>query len=40
MRYDGHRAIWQQAIDMKTLEPFGPRKVLIDGGVGPISDPK
>ncbi|GGO91072.1 glycoside hydrolase family 43 protein [Stakelama pacifica] len=38
-RYDGHRAIWIQRIDLKTLQPFGPRKVLIDGGVHPEEKP-
>ena len=31
--YDGHRAIWIQAFDLETLTSFGPRTVLIDGGV-------
>ncbi len=31
--YEGHRAIWIQAFDLKTLKTFGPRKVLINGGV-------
>ena len=39
VRYDGHRAIWLQAIDIDTLEPFGPRKVLVDGGVKPEENP-
>jgi xylan 1,4-beta-xylosidase len=39
VRYDGHRAIWLQAIDIATLTPFGPRKVLIDGGVKPEDNP-
>ncbi len=39
VRYDGHRAIWLQAIDIDTLKPFGPRKVLIDGGVKPEDNP-
>src|SRR5690606_17675582 len=32
VRYDGHRAIWLQEIDIASGKPFGPRKVLIDGG--------
>ncbi|RAK51342.1 glycoside hydrolase family 43 protein [Phenylobacterium deserti] len=32
-RYEGHRAIWGQEIDLKTMTPFGPRKVLVNGGV-------
>ena len=31
--YEGHRAIWIQEFDKKTNKPFGPRKVLINGGV-------
>ncbi|WP_454828048.1 glycoside hydrolase family 43 protein [Pseudoxanthomonas wuyuanensis] len=38
-RYDGHRAIWMQEFDIAKLKPFGPRKVLIDGGVDPSTNP-
>ncbi|KAF1685374.1 glycoside hydrolase 43 family protein [Pseudoxanthomonas broegbernensis] len=38
-RYDGHRAIWLQEIDIAKGEPFGPRKVLVDGGVKPEENP-
>jgi alpha-N-arabinofuranosidase len=38
-RYDGHRAIWIQPFDLKTLKLFGPRKVLVDGGVHPEDKP-
>jgi alpha-N-arabinofuranosidase len=38
-RYDGHRAIWIQPFDLKTLKLFGPRKVLVDGGVHPADKP-
>jgi len=31
--YQGHRAIWIQAFDLDALETFGPRTVLVDGGV-------
>lgn len=31
--YDGHRAIWIQRFDLETLATFGPRTVLVDGGV-------
>lgn len=31
--YDGHRAVWVQEFDLETLTTFGPRTVLIDGGV-------
>ena len=39
VRYDGHRAIWLQEIDIASGKPFGPRKVLIDGGVKPEENP-
>ncbi|MET0309634.1 MAG: glycoside hydrolase family 43 protein [Sphingomonas sp.] len=32
-QYEGHRAIWIQEFDRKTLKSFGPRKVLVNGGV-------
>nr|WP_139381516.1 glycoside hydrolase family 43 protein [Pseudoxanthomonas indica] len=38
-RYDGHRAIWMQQIDLATLKPTGPRRVLLDGGVDPSTNP-
>ncbi|ATY32112.1 glycoside hydrolase family 43 protein [Sphingomonas psychrotolerans] len=31
--YQGHRAIWIQQFDLKSLKPIGPRKVLVNGGV-------
>jgi xylan 1,4-beta-xylosidase len=31
--YQGHRAIWVQEFDRKTLKTFGPRKVLVNGGI-------
>lgn len=31
--YDGHRAIWIQEFDLKTLKSFGPRTVLVNGGI-------
>jgi len=31
--YEGHRAIWVQRIDPKTLRPFGPRTMIVNGGV-------
>ena len=33
-RWDGHRAIWLQEIDLATLTMRGARVVLVDGGVG------
>lgn len=39
VRYDGHRAIWLQEIDIAGKRPFGPRKVLVDGGVDPAENP-
>lgn len=38
-QYEGHRAIWMQAFDRKQLKLFGPRKVLVDGGVDPSKRP-
>jgi alpha-N-arabinofuranosidase len=38
-RYDGHRAIWVQEIDLRTMTPFGPRKVLVNGGVDILQKP-
>lgn len=32
-KYDGHRAIWMQQFDPATAKLFGPRRVLLDGGV-------
>jgi len=37
--YEGHRAIWMQQLDAKTLQPFGPRKVLLNGGMDLSSKP-
>ncbi|MBV9883961.1 MAG: glycoside hydrolase family 9 protein [Sphingomonadaceae bacterium] len=38
-RYPGHRAIWLQEFDPRTLRSFGPRRVLVDGGVNPAANP-
>ncbi|MDH5822532.1 glycoside hydrolase family 43 protein [Luteimonas sp. RD2P54] len=38
-RYDGHRAVWLQAFDLEAMQPTGPRRVLVDGGVDPASNP-
>ncbi|HVU29440.1 MAG TPA: glycoside hydrolase family 43 protein [Sphingomicrobium sp.] len=38
-RYPGHRAIWIQQFDAKALKTFGPRSVLVDGGVHPEKNP-
>jgi alpha-N-arabinofuranosidase len=38
-RYPGLRAIWIQQFDAKTLKTFGPRSVLVDGGVHPEKNP-
>lgn len=37
--YDGHRAIWIQRFDATTKTTFGPRKVLVNGGVDFASRP-
>lgn len=31
--YDGHRAIWLREFDLEKLQPVGPKKVVINGGV-------
>ena len=38
-RYEGHRAIWMQEFDIAQRKPIGPRKVMIDGGVDPSTNP-
>lgn len=32
-RYDGHRAIWMQELDLQRMKLVGPRRVLVNGGV-------
>ena len=32
-RYDGHRALWIQELDLTTMRMVGPRAVVVDGGV-------
>ncbi|TPG43612.1 glycoside hydrolase family 43 protein [Sphingomonas koreensis] len=38
-RYDGHRALWLQQIDSKTLQPKGDAHMIVDGGVDPAAKP-
>ncbi len=38
-RYEGHRAIWLQELDLRTMTMTGPRTVLVDGGVQPKDQP-
>jgi xylan 1,4-beta-xylosidase len=38
-QYDGHRAIWIQEFDLAKLRLVGPRRVLVDGGVDPSTQP-
>lgn len=38
-QYDGHRAIWIQEFDVEKARMVGPRKVLLDGGVDPSTQP-
>lgn len=38
-RYQGHRAIWIQEFDLQHLRTTGPRRVLVDGGVDPSTNP-
>lgn len=40
MRYDGHRALWLQQYDPKTKKTIGPRRVLVDGGANPATNPE
>jgi alpha-N-arabinofuranosidase len=32
-RYEGHRAIWMQELDLERMKLIGPRRVLVNGGV-------
>jgi alpha-N-arabinofuranosidase len=32
-KYDGHRAIWMQELDLQRMKLIGPRRVLVNGGV-------
>lgn len=32
-KYDGHRAIWMQELDLQRMKLVGPRRVLVNGGV-------
>jgi xylan 1,4-beta-xylosidase len=38
-QYDGHRAIWIQEFNLAKLRLVGPRRVLVDGGVDPSTQP-
>lgn len=38
-QYDGHRAIWIQEYDVEKQALVGPRKVVLDGGVDPSTQP-
>jgi xylan 1,4-beta-xylosidase len=38
-RYDGHRAIRIQQFDVESDKTFGPRKVIVDGGIHPEENP-
>ncbi len=38
-QYDGHRAIWIQEYDVRKRKLVGPRRVLVDGGVDPSTQP-
>lgn len=40
LRYDGHRAIWLQQINLQDGAAIGPRRLLVDGGVDPASNPE
>lgn len=38
-QYDGHRAIWIQEYDLRKRKLVGPRRVILDGGVDPSTQP-
>jgi xylan 1,4-beta-xylosidase len=38
-QYDGHRAIWIQEFSIAKMRLVGPRRVLVDGGVDPSTQP-
>jgi xylan 1,4-beta-xylosidase len=38
-RYDGHRALWIQELDLETMTMTGPRTLIVDGGVLPQDKP-
>jgi xylan 1,4-beta-xylosidase len=38
-RYSGHRALWIQELDLKSMRMTGPRTVIVDGGVKPAENP-
>lgn len=38
-QYEGHRAIWIQEFDRQRQRLVGPRKVILDGGVDPSTQP-
>jgi xylan 1,4-beta-xylosidase len=38
-QYDGHRAIWIQEFNVEKRKLLGPRRVLVDGGVDPSTQP-
>ncbi|WP_303748711.1 glycoside hydrolase family 43 protein [Stenotrophomonas pigmentata] len=40
LRYDGHRAIWLQQIDLASGKAIGERRLLVDGGADPASKPE
>ena len=38
-RYDGHRALWLQEVDLRAMKMIGPRTIIVDGGVHPADRP-
>ena len=40
LRYDGHRAIWLQQLDLARMKLVGPRQVIVDSGFQPASNPE
>lgn len=40
MRYDGHRAIWLQQLDLASMTLVGTRQVIVDSGFTPATNPE
>jgi xylan 1,4-beta-xylosidase len=37
--YEGHRALWIQEFDLERMDTFGPRTMIVDGGVDITTEP-
>ncbi|MGV7179097.1 glycoside hydrolase family 43 protein [Xanthomonas axonopodis] len=40
LRYDGHRAIWLQRLDLASMKLVGTRQVIVDSGFKPATNPE